>query len=539
MSIITQSFEAGSNGAALAVATDGQLVVSPSAGGSAIFDTTHPAHGSQSCKVDATAVAVVLGHAPGGTAASGAVRAYFYCSSYPTSTSDIVTIRNSSGNAMKVQLDTTGRIVVTNGTGSSIGTSSSTVPLSAQWRIEAWCQPGSGASDGNIHVVAYNADTTSSPIYSLDTSTANAGTTAIASVRAGKMTTAGNWTTWIDDFAIDLGRASFIGPATGGGSGGATVVMSDDFTGTTGSTFTGDSTYANLAGSAPMYVRNSNHGKSLRFAAGGQGIIEETFTSTNVKRIFSRIWRISSLPTITAEVLQIRLNTARGPAVALTAGGNIRLLRADGSSNITGSAVVPIDTDFRITFTVDPATLAMTCAIFPDTTSTTPTETVSGTLAATINMTAARDGIISAGALGGGVWFDVSWPIDTTDTDPGPRTYPNYPVVAPQANAGSDQNAIEPWSSVALVGTDVEETNPITSRSWSCVTMPGLTITTTGPGTATYEAPASLSSQSLTFRYAVSASDGTSTDDMVHTILPATEAYLQGSTWTPLRVRPL
>lgn len=539
MSIITQGFESGTNGAALSVATDGQLVVTPSAGGSAVFDTTHPAHDSQSCKVDAVGVAVVLGHTPGGSAASGAVRAYFYCSAYPTSTSDIVTIRSGSANAMKVQLDNLGRIVVTNSTGASMGTSSSSVPLSAQWRVEAWCQPGAGTSDGNVHVAVYNGDTTSSPIYTLDSTTANAGTAAIASVRAGKMTAAGNWTAWIDDFAIDIGRASYIGPAMSGGGGGATVVMSDDFTGPTGSTFTGDGTYANLAGSAPSYVRNSNHGKSLRFVAAGQGIIEETFTATSEKRIFSRIWRVPSLPTATAEVLQMRLGASRGPAVALTAGGNIRLLRTDGSSNTTGTSTIPVNTDFRITFTVDPATLAMTCAFFPNTTATTPVETVTGTLAASISMTAARDGIISAGALGTGVWFDVSWPIDTTDIDPGPRTYPNYPVAAPQANAGSDQNAIEPWASVTLIGTDVEETNPITSRSWSCVTVPGLAITATGPGTATYEAPASLNSQSLTFRYSVSASDGTTTDDTVHTVLPATEAYLQGSTWVPLRVRPL
>ncbi|MGB4758837.1 MAG: hypothetical protein WBP26_02155 [Candidatus Saccharimonadales bacterium] len=539
MSLITQSFESGSNGATLSVATDGQLVVAPSAGGSAVFDTAHPAHDSQSCKVEAIGIAVVLGHTPGGTAASGAVRAYFYCTAYPTATSDIVTIRNSTGNAAKVQLDTTGRIIVTNSTGASIGSASTSVPLNAQWRVDAWCQPGSGASDGIIHVVVHNNDTTSSPIYTFSSTTSNAGTTAIASVRAGKLTGSGDWTAWIDDFAIDLGRVSFIGPASGGGGGGATIVMSDDFTGTTGSTFSGDGTYANLAGSAPTYVRNSNNGKALRFAAGGQGIIEETFASTNAKRIFSRIWRVPSLPTATAEVLQMRVSAARGPAVALTSNGNIRLLRADGSSNSTGVATVPVNTDFRITFTVDPATLAMTCAFFPNTTSTTPIETVSGTLTASINITAARDGIVSAGALGSGVWLDVSWPIDTTDIDPGPRTYPDYPVVAPQANAGSDQGGLEPWTIITLTGTDIEETNPITNRTWSCITIPGLTITPTGPGTATYEVPASLSNQSLTFRYSVTASDGTTTDDAIHTILPATEAYLQGSTWLPLRVRPL
>ena len=541
MTLVRQSYETGTNGASLAVATDGQLVLTPPAGGTAVFSTTHPAHDSLSCKVDATGVQVVLGHTPGGSDVQGSSQVYFYTAAYPTSTTDILVFRNASANACKVQLDSTGHIVVVNAASASLNTSSSTVPLNAQWRLDVRCKPGTGTGDGELHVAVYNADTTSSPIYTYDSTTMNAGTAALASARAGKLTTTGDWSVWIDDFAINLGATAFIAPATSGSGSGATIVMQDDFTGTTSSTFINDSTYANLAGTPPTYVRNSHNGKSLRFVSGGQGIVEETFSSTTAKRIFSRIYRVPSLPTATAEVAQVRVGLSRGPAVAFVAGGQVRLLRTDGSSAITSANTIPVNTDFRLTFTVDPTALTITCAFFADTSSTTPVETINSSIPASIGMTAFRDGIVSAGALGTNVWLDVSWPIDTTDTDPGPRVYPVYPTVAPQANAGPDQTGVEPWSDISLVGTDVQETNPITSRTWTRVSGPTVTLAlSNGGSTVSFIAAPALTTTTLTLRYSVSASDGTTNDDVILTILPATEAYLNNTgTWKPLRITPL
>jgi hypothetical protein len=301
----------------------------------------------------------------------------------------------------------------------------------------------------------------------------------------------------------------------------STVVMSDDFTGSIGQPFAGDSVYTNLAGTAPTFATNGNGGKALRFAAGGQGIIQETFAGTS-KRIFSRIYRLSAPVTVTSEVAQGRIGTARGPALSFRAGNVIGLLKTDGSASNTGTVALPVGVDFRVTFVVDGVNL--TAYVFPDTTTTTAQESLAGLIPAAVSMTAFRDGIVTAGALGGGVSLDVSWPVDDSTGEPGPRSYPAYGVNPAQANAGTNVIGAEPGETRTLAGTDLAGTNAITARAWSQVANGAPTVTVVGSGTtATYTTPVASTASSLLFRYTVTASDGAVSSDVNHTVLAVVE----------------
>lgn len=228
-----QTYESGTNGAALAVANDGQLFATPSAGGTAVFDNSTAAHGTQCAAIDATAVSVILVQDPGTTSTSGAVEVWFRSPAWPTGSIDILQIRNSAGGAAcKLQLNSSGKISVANAGGTVIGSATPAVSKTAWWRVELRCVPGT-SSTGEIHAALYLGDSTTAD-YAYDATTVDAGTTLITSYRAGKITTASNWLgVKVDDFTYEHGRTSSIGPF------GGPVTASAVLTGTGAPAFTG------------------------------------------------------------------------------------------------------------------------------------------------------------------------------------------------------------------------------------------------------------------------------------------------------------
>jgi hypothetical protein len=532
MAVVEQDYEAGTLGATIASGTNGLVVT-----GTPIYDGTNPAHGTKSAKITSTGTTEILGHTPGGSNAAAAARASVWASAPPTSNMDLLTLRSASANAAKLTYLSSGKVQLQNAAGTALDTSTAALPTSGQLRFELRAVEATSTT-GEIHAAVYSGDGTT-PIWSSDQLNVNAGTAVITSARVGKQTATGNWTAWIDDFAIDIGRTTFIGPHAGGGGGGGgpTIVMSDDFVGAIATAFVGDSIYLNLAGQSPAFAFNGAGGKALRFSAAQQGIVQQLFTSTQ-KRVFDRIWRLSAAATKDCEVVQVRIGGGRGPACVLTSGNKLRLLKTDGSASNTSTVSMPVGVDFRVCWTVDGTTLK--AEIYADTTSTTPLETVTGVIPAAIDMTAGRDGIISAGGLGDGVTFDVSWPVDTSDINPGPRTYPSYPVEPAQASAGPDRSGIEPGTTVTVDVTDVQGTHAITARALTCLTGTGLTsvtLTNTGTRQWTYKAPASLAGTTVRLRYSVTTSDGVVTDDADHVVLLIAERMQQSGLAIPVMAR--
>ena len=184
-------------------------------------------------------------------------------------------------------------------------------------------------------------------------------------------------------------------------------------------------------------------------------------------------------------------------------------------------------------------TSASVSAWTPDAVMTEVVEVTGGTAgtAASVGIQVATQQLAAAGATGtrtqtvaptttntGGVMFTLA-PAGGTPT-----------ATPPTANAGADVAGIEPYTTATLTGTDVAGTNPITARSWSQVSGTAVALTGTG-ATRTYATPGTLLGAALTFRYAVTASDGTVTDDIIHTVLQVNERAIIGGVQVPIQVR--
>lgn len=109
---------------------------------------------------------------------------------------------------------------------------------------------------------------------------------------------------------------------------------------------------------------------------------------------------------------------------------------------------------------------------------------------------------------------------------------------APVANAGPDQT-VEPWSTVTLTGTETDADSNVTTRAWTQVSGTAMTLAGTG-ATRTFTAPGTLAGITLTFRYTVTDSAAaTGTDDVVITVLPASERVMIGGSWVPALMRTI
>lgn len=101
----------------------------------------------------------------------------------------------------------------------------------------------------------------------------------------------------------------------------------------------------------------------------------------------------------------------------------------------------------------------------------------------------------------------------------------------PVAYVPQDQ-AAEPWSTFTLDGT--ESTGNITSYTWTQTA--GTSVSLGGSGaTRTFEVPASIAGEFLTFELEVDDGTSTSTASVDVESMPVTEAKAVGGVWVPLR----
>jgi hypothetical protein len=206
VSVIEQNYDAGTQGATVGAGTNGLSLV----GSAQIYDNTHVAHGARAVKIASVGTQEILSHTPGSSAASAATRVAVFYDAYPTGNQETLTLRSSGASACKIVTTTTGKATLQNAAGASLGTSTPSMPLSTWLLYELW-----GTEDTTVTGECHGRVTSldgSTVYWTLDATAVNVGTTAMASARMGKQTTVGDWTAWFDDFAIDIGRASYIGP---------------------------------------------------------------------------------------------------------------------------------------------------------------------------------------------------------------------------------------------------------------------------------------------------------------------------------------
>lgn len=462
-------------------------------------------------------------------------------SAAPTANVEVLQTRSAAARGPTLSFSSANHLRIVTGTAAVfLVTGTANLPIGTEFRVTFTVN---GAA---LTATVFADTTTTTPLETISGTDPN-GVTTMVSARDGFMaaTGAGTGVTMDLTWPMDADNTTDPGPraystlasvtstrTTAWTINAATsLIMSDNFTGTLGTAFAGDSTYSNIAGTPPSYVAAVN-GKALRFSAAAQSIIGYTFTTATTTRYYSRIYRLSGPATAVCEVAQARVGASRGPALAFTDTNTMRVLKTDGTSASSGTAQLPVGTEFRVTLAVTPTTV--TATLYPNITSTTPTETISGPLAAATSMSSFRDGIVTAGALGAGVTLDLSWPQDDTTGDPGPRSYPAGTVEPPVPSAGTPLTGLEPSKTVTLAGSEIAGTNPVTARSWT-QTGGSPTVTLTGSGaTRTYRAPATLAGTTLTFQYAVTTSDGTQTATVTHAIRGVGEQYRGASANGPL-----
>lgn len=197
-------------------------------------------------------------------------------------------------------------------------------------------------------------------------------------------------------------------------------LMDHKFSGTNAASFTGDSVYSNIAGTAPKYSDDVVYGSSLLFAANVQGIIAETFASTTTM-ISDRIYLMSNTCTTVGTIYQLRSAVPLQQAAAqITAANKLALLNAAGTAIGTSANALPVGTKFRVVYIMNGT--AWSCIIYPNDTTNTPTETVTSSgLASSIGVTACREGFLTATGLGTLPTMKIYYPQDGILIIPGPR----------------------------------------------------------------------------------------------------------------------
>ncbi|GAB2698296.1 PKD domain-containing protein [Thalassiella azotivora] len=290
------------------------------------------------------------------------------------------------------------------------------------------------------------------------------------------------------------------------------------------STFTGDAIQQLIAGAAPTVVRSAV-AKGLRFDGGAQSIVQHEYAAPEPVVVISRVIEVGPGTPVTGEILQVRESTSqRGPAVAITNDRKLRLIRLSGTTGVsaaTTTATIPTGR-FRYTLVVNQNSLSLT--MYPDETSTTPVEVaLTSTTSDPIDVLQVREGIIPGVGIGD-VTVTTFHPLDDSTSDPGPRSYPALPTEAPQALVAAVPT-VDPWATVELLGSDIEESNPIAARSWAPAPGNPVVLDPGSGASRTFAAPASLDEETYDFVYTVTddqALEDTAT--VTVTVRPATYA---------------
>lgn len=220
MTLLTYSFEGGSNGSSLSVTGAGSgdtnfNTVSIGASATAAYDNTHVYDGTLAGKFGGgSASAAYVAWSTALTAASITTvwfRAYCYFTANPSANFRLLNVMNSSGGLCGgINLLTTGLLRTVNASAATVQTASVAIPLNAWFRIEGFVTGSAtvGQMELKLWSTAYSQGT---PDWTLTSAATQNTSGPVSSIRYGmcnNQTGLGNF--WLDD--LGASTTAYIGP---------------------------------------------------------------------------------------------------------------------------------------------------------------------------------------------------------------------------------------------------------------------------------------------------------------------------------------
>ena len=307
-------------------------------------------------------------------------------------------------------------------------------------------------------------------------------------------------------------------------------------------------TLANSGGtSGDAFNVSKPTGSTIEFstAAGMDGSLGYEITTTDTVAVFlawddlpeSTRWvgafefKVPSMPTSAINISRFKgVNTAAA-SLFLTAAGKLQLYNS-GAAAISASLFstsLTANTEYRIEYAITQGStstsgVAQIALYAHGGTTAIETKSVTGQNfdGAAGPISQFRVGQVAASAWDGVTYFDTIRVENLASGFIGPMDTGTDTV-----SAGANQTNIEPWTTVTLTAASSSG-----SATWSHVSGPNATLSGSGL-TRTFKASASFTVQTSVFR----ATNGTATDDVSITYLPATEGIVTSS--NPVVVLPV
>lgn len=242
---LTNGFESGTNGTTITTANSSYSAIGGTAMGNAfdvtdstsdtlVFDNTHAAHGTYSCKLatGATAENVYVGWTTSISMTGSQIwyRLYLYFTANPGTAFRILLINSSGGTNIAVVVNTGGTLRVNNSAGSQISVTTASIPLNQWFRVEGYCI--CSATVGQSQLILYDtADSTTPTETDTTAATQNTGAGPVTGAYFGETgtTIADLGPYWQDDVGVtDQG---YLGPSQYTGSPSAAVTLTATATG--------------------------------------------------------------------------------------------------------------------------------------------------------------------------------------------------------------------------------------------------------------------------------------------------------------------
>jgi len=221
MALLTNNAEGGTSGTTVTTANSGAPsgnawdTVTIGTTGTLAYDSTHTAHGGLSYKFQFGGTAADVLAQWDTTLGSGIAQLWFRVYAYFTANPGVATplwsCSPASGLSARLFVNTAGKLIFNNSAGSTILTSTATVPLNAFFRVEGFCV--GSATVGQLEFKLFTAMDSLAPAETQTSSAAQntSGTMAKASFGNSGTTIANVGPFWLDD--VGVSTTGYLGPS--------------------------------------------------------------------------------------------------------------------------------------------------------------------------------------------------------------------------------------------------------------------------------------------------------------------------------------